>query len=103
MRWKQLAWTALLVLLAALVLDWRSTRRMQPVTEAINRLSLVLEHLEEHMPDQGELYASWWYLDNGVAKLKAVTTKRNTGESVADWESRHDAAVASARALFPPI
>lgn len=71
---------------------------VQTLSHTVNRL--VLETERQMQP--GHLYANW-YSAGTPPFLREVDTERNVGESVADWEGRHDRAVAALRATYPPI
>lgn len=57
---------------------------------------------ENPMTAPGTLHEEWWgYNASNVETLYYVDTKRGTDESLSDWYARHDADVATQRALHP--
>lgn len=102
-------YVAAVLLGLVLVSVWLSTNnRIDRLTESVRRLSEQLDKLlrESKKMDPGYQYHSHYYANPTPGQpplLKEVMTRRMEGESVADWNARHDARVAQARADYPPI
>lgn len=70
---------------------------VRTLSETVDRLVTATE---TKVVDPKHLYSAWRSSGN---VLREVDTERGANESVADWEARHDAAVAALRATYPPV
>jgi hypothetical protein len=99
----------LIVLSGAAFFTFLQTRQdMHRLSVAVERLTLVLDRIETEIRpvEAGYLYHTHYSapLPGTTAPVRRdVTTKRNAGESAADWMARHADAVAASLAAYPPV